>query len=89
VIAGPITYGGPIVPGGEQLLASPDLTPVGAWPDANVVAGNVRAETNYLVQSGNDQNINNFNQCMANAALSKGRPGYDGLIAACHAGYGL
>jgi hypothetical protein len=77
------TPGGPIVPGGQLLVPLPNYIPVGAWPDAQIVAKNQQTQVDWENATLQANAVNNKNQCIANANLSKGYANYDSLMAAC------
>jgi hypothetical protein len=83
ISAGNVVAGALPLAGGALLAPAPTYTPVGAWPDANVVAANQQTQINYENADLQANATNNRNQCLANAALSQGRPGYGSILSAC------
>jgi hypothetical protein len=85
----------PVLAVGAPVLVNTPLepaaayTPVGAWPSASVVSSNTLQSVEQQNAGLESNNVNNFNACMASAALSQGKPNYDAIVGQCHAAYGL
>lgn len=82
-----VTVGGPVIPGGTQLVSLPDYADCSPW-DSRCVANNGTLNTNYNLMVEEAQRTNNYNQCVSNAANANSPEQYAAVMAACTAARG-
>lgn len=86
--SGGLEPGAAPVAGGQQLIPFPNFAQCSPL-DPGCVRSNQTLSDQYGVNLDRAQNVNNYNQCVANAANGRTQAERDSLIASCHAAYGV